>query len=59
MSSIQQYKDAMKRQKKIISDQNNELAARMDEIDRLKKRNQTLWRKLYEHQEKKWWQFWK
>ena len=56
MSSKNQYKDAIKRQKQIISEQKNE-------IIKLKLSNKALIRKV-EYLEnkakfKKWWHFWK
>lgn len=63
MSSKQQFKEALKGDKKIISELRNEIFKKDEEILHLKNTEKMLRAKLaliaLDHKPKKWYQFWK
>jgi len=60
MSSKEQFRDALKRDKQLIVNIRKEIEAKDEHIKILRAENFRLERKLIElKQAKKWWQFWK
>lgn len=59
MSSKTQFKDALKRENKIISELKIEIQRKDDKIKMLSKDNLRLMSQIFQiEHKKKWWQFW-
>lgn len=63
MSSKEQYRDVLKRDKRIMAELRNEITAKDKTIQNLRQINHQLKNQLAElpknYKLKKWWQFWK
>ena len=59
MSSIAQYKEALKRQRQIVYDLKKENVFFQEELKKMSRKLLDANRKVYDLTNKKWWQFWK